>query len=177
MLANKILLRGLSVFSFAALSLLLSCENLETISVETSQTVTFLVNEPTTNSNGIDYEVTSTIDISQNPDLTGLLNHIKQIEINHIEYVISGADPQGISLNNASIETSSGLDIVVAKSIALNNASSGELKGNPPGINDLNTRLQGSGKDQLKLFGDLSRTPLVCTVTVTFHLTVKANAI
>ncbi|HRE65357.1 MAG TPA: hypothetical protein PLM56_17130 [Cyclobacteriaceae bacterium] len=170
-------MRGLSVFSFAALSLLLSCENLETISLETSQTVTFLVNEPTTNSNGIDYEVTSAIDISQNPDLTGLLNRIKQIKINHIEYVISGADPQGISLNNASIETSSGLDIVVAKSIALTNASSGELKGNPPGVNDLNTRLQGSGTDQLKLFGDLSRTPLVCTVTVTFHLTVKANAI
>lgn len=177
MLATRILLRAFSTLSFAALSLFFSCDEVETISLETSQAVTFLVNDPTVNSNGKDYEVMATINISQNPDLAQYLYRIEQVEINHIEYVISGANPQDISLNNASIETSSGLDIVVAKSIALNNTSSGELTGNPPGINDLNTRLRGSGTDQLTLFGDLTRTPIVCTVTVTFHLHVKARVI
>lgn len=177
MLASKILLRIFSILCFATLSLFMACEDLETISFDVSQPVVFSVNETTVNSNGIDYDITATIDISQNSDLQNYLNRIEDVELNHIEYAISNATFQDISLNNASIETSSGLDIVAAKSIALSTGSSGELSLNAPGVNDLETRLKGSGRDQLKLFGDLTRTPLACTVTVTFHLTVKARAI
>lgn len=155
----------------------MACEDLETVSLDISHPVVFSVNETAVNSSGIDYDVTATIDISQNTDLTDYLDRIESIEINHIEYAISNATFQDINLNNASIETSTGLDIVAAKSIALSTGSSGELSLNPPGVNDLETRLQGSGIDQLKLFGDLTRTPLACTVTVTFHLTVKARTI
>ena len=155
----------------------MACEDLDTISFDVSQPVVFSINETAVNSSGKDYEVTASIDISQNPDLIDYLDRLEEVELNHIEYTISNATFQDISLNNASIETSSGLDVVAAKSIALSTGSSGELSLNAPGVNDLETRLKGSGRDQLKLFGDLTRTPLACTVTVTFHLTVKARAI
>lgn len=155
----------------------MACQDLDTISLDISQPVVFSINETAVNSSGIDYDVTATIDISQNADLTDYHDRIESIEINHIEYAISNATFQDINLSNASIETSSGLDIVAAKLIALSTGSSGELTLNPPGVNDLETRLRGSGSDQLKLFGDLTRTPLMCAVTVTFHLTVKARAI
>jgi hypothetical protein len=155
----------------------MACEDLDTISFDVSQPVVFSINETAVNSSTIDYEVIASINISQNPDLIDYLDRLEEVELNHIEYAISNATFQDISLNNASIETSSGLDVVAAKSIALSTGSSGELSLNPPGVNDLETRLKGSGRDQLKLFGDLTRTPLACTVTVTFHLTVKARAI
>ena len=177
MLATKILLRTFSILCLATLSLFIACEDLDTISFDVSQPVVFSINETAVNSSGKDYEVTASIDISQNPDLIDYLDRLEEVELNHIEYTISNATFQDISLNNASIETSSGLDVVAAKSIALSTGSSGELSLNPPGVNDLETRLKGSGRDQLKLFGDLTRTPLACTVTVTFHLTVKARAI
>jgi hypothetical protein len=177
MLASKILLRLFSILCFAMLSLFISCEDLDTISFDVSQPVVFSINETAVNSSGKDYEITASINISQNLDLIDYLDRLEEVDIKHIEYTISNATFQDISLNNASIETSSGLDIVAAKSIALSSGSSGELSLNPPGVNDLETRLQGSGSDQLRLFGDLTRTPLACTVTVTFHLTVKARAI
>jgi hypothetical protein len=177
MVITKILYRIVSVAFLTALCTFIACEDLDTISFDVSQPVAFSVNETTTNSSGKDYDVSATINIQQNADLVDYLDRIEEIEINHIEYAISNASPSDISLNNASIETSSGLDIVMAKSIALNNTSTGELTHNPPGINDLVSRLKGSGMDQLKLFGDLTRTPLTCTITVTFHLTVKARAI
>lgn len=177
MLASKFLLRTTSVIALVLFGLFSACEDLDTISLEISQPIVFTVNETEANSNGKDYEVISTIDISQNPDLTDYLNRIEEVEINHIEYVISGASHQDIRLNNALIETSAGLDIISAESIALSNSSSGEFDLNAPGVNDLATRLKGSGGDNLKLFGDLTRTPLNCTVTVTFHLSIKARAI
>jgi len=177
MLAPKFLFRILSLFAFSTLFFLSACEDFDTISLEISQPVVFTVNETEANSNGKDYDITASINISQNPDLMDYINRIEEVEINHIEYAISGASHQDIRLNNALIETSAGLDIISAQSIALSNSSSGEFDLNAPGINDLETRLKGSGRDNLKLFGDLTRTPLTCTVTVTFHLNVKARAI
>jgi hypothetical protein len=172
----KIINRIASLIVLGALATFASCEGPETISLETSQPVVFIINEAAVNSSGKDYDVTANIDLRQNPDAMDYLNRIEAVEIVHIEYAVSDANPQDISLNNAAMETSAKLDIIGAKSISLSNSSTGEFVFNAPGINDLETRLRGSGYDVLNLFGGLTRTPLACKVTVTFHLNIKARA-
>jgi len=178
MLAYRILLRAGLILLLGASVLLTACNDWETIDLSTSQSVVFSINETTVNSSGKDYEVTAPIDIRSNPELLNYLKLIETVEINHIEYTVSESSAEDISLNNGVIKTSAELDVVKARSIPFSNTSgTGEFNLNPPGVNDLSTRLKGTGYDNLKLFGRLTRTPLTCTVTVTFHMHVKARAI
>ncbi|MCW5910617.1 MAG: hypothetical protein KIT62_06055 [Cyclobacteriaceae bacterium] len=166
----------MAVFGLSALSLLTACEDPDTITLEISEPVVFSVNETAVNSSGKDYDVSAWLDISQNPDVISYINKIEEVKVIHIEYAVSNADPQDISLNEGTIATSAGFDIIKSLPLPLSNTSSGQLTFHPPGVNDLATRLKGSGKDHLHLSGYLTRTPLICTVTVTFHLSIKARA-
>jgi hypothetical protein len=176
MLIMKILSKATAVICLITLCTFMACEDLETISLDITQPATFTINDQSANTNGRNYSLITPIDISLNPDLADYLDRIEKVEVNHIEYSISNSGPQDISLTNASIKTSSNLDIIDLQSISLSNGT-GELTPNPPGINDLVSRLKGSGSDQVKLSGYITRTPVNCIATVTFHLTVKVRAL
>jgi hypothetical protein len=177
MVITKILYRIVSVAFLTALCTFIACEDLDTISLDITQSATFVIEDESVNSNGKDYSLIAPLDISQNPDLADYLDRIEEVAVKHIEYSISNSGSPGISLTNAAIKTSSNLDIIEAQPMSLSDGSSGELTPSPPGINDLVSRLKGSGSDQVKLSGYLSRTPVDCTVTATFHLTVKVRAL
>ncbi|TXH29840.1 MAG: hypothetical protein E6Q96_02840 [Cyclobacteriaceae bacterium] len=159
------------------LGALSSCDDLDKIKFDLTMPVVFAVAETETNSGGKDYEVTALLDISQNPDVISYINRLEEIKVNHIEYSVSNADLEDISLNEATITTSGGFSIVKDLTIPLSNSSSGQFELNAPGVNDLATRLIGNEKDELHLSGFLTRTPLTCNVTITFHLSIKARAI
>lgn len=139
--------------------------------------VVFAVSDAEDNSGGKDYEITGLLDLSQNPDVISYINRLEEIEVNHIEYEISNATPEDIVLNEGTISTSAGFDIVDGLNITLSNSNSGTFSLHAPGVNDLATRLISNEKDQLRLSGFLTRTPLMCNVTITFHLSIKARAI
>jgi hypothetical protein len=177
MLIVKFFSRATALICLTTLCTFMACEDLDTVSLDITESATFTINDQSANTNGKDYSLTTPIDISLNPDLADYLDRIEKVEVNHIEYSISNSGPQDISLTNATIKTSSNLDIIDLQSISFSNGSSGELTPNPPGINDLVSRLKGSGSDQVKLSGYITRTPVNCIATVTFHFTVKVRAL
>lgn len=169
-------MRLVAVFGWVCLFLFSSCEDVDKVNFSLTQTVVFALSESETNSGGRHYDVSAPLDITRNADVITYANKIEEIKISLVEYEISDANPQDVFLNEASVSTSQGLSIASVSSLPLNNRS-GQLTPNAPGVTDLVTRLQNSGKDQLKLSGYLTRTPVACTVTVTFHLNVKARVI
>ncbi|MBX2913745.1 MAG: hypothetical protein KF856_00600 [Cyclobacteriaceae bacterium] len=176
MQAHKIFSRAGVIF-LGTISLLLSdCTDQESVSITLSQPVVFSINEATVNSSGKDFEINASLDIRNSAELTDYINKIEAIEIKHIEYIVSGSSASDISLTNSKIETSSGFDVGTAQTIQFSNNNTGEFMLQPPGVNDLSTRLKGAGQDNMKLLGRLSRTPLAATLTVNFRLTVKARA-
>jgi hypothetical protein len=176
MLAYNIFFRSGRVLLFGLCLLFSQCQDDDTVLLSITQPVVFSINEATVNSSGKDFEITASIDIRNNTDLIDYLNKVETIEINLIDYTISGSSSADISLINGIVETSSGLNVTDARQILFTNNSTGEFNLQPPGINDLSTRLKGSGHDNLKLLGRLTRTPFTCTLTVNFHLTLKARS-
>ncbi|MBX2895501.1 MAG: hypothetical protein KF763_08660 [Cyclobacteriaceae bacterium] len=176
MLAYNIFFRSGGVLLFGLCLLFSQCQDDDTILLSITQPVVFSINEAAVNSSGKDFEINAGIDIRNNAEVIDYLNKIEALEINLIDFTISGSSSADISLLNGIIETSSGLDVTEARQILFTNSSTGKFNLQPPGINDLSTRLKGSGHDNLKLLGRLTRTPFTCTLTVNFHLLIKARA-
>ena len=147
------------------------------VSFDTTQTVSFLINETASNPSGKSFSDTKVLNVASDPDVAKYASKLKEFKVNKITYTISGANPSSVNFTNGKIVTSAGKTIASASSIPLTTTSETQLTSDNSGINDLTASLLSNKQEQITLSGNLSSTPVTFTVNIKFYLTITANAL
>jgi len=148
------------------------------VSFDTTLPLTFVINETVDNPGGKAYTATQLLDATSDPEVARYASKIKEFKVNRITYSISSVNPGGITFNNGEILVSStGTKIATAGNVALTDVSDVELTANTAGFNELATKLLDDKKEEIKLQGTLTKTPIAFTLSFKFYITITANAL
>jgi len=148
------------------------------VSFDTTIPLTFVINETADNPGGKAYTATQLLDATSDPEVARYASKIKEFKVNRITYSISSVNPGGITFNSGEILVSStGTKIATAGNVALTSVSDVELTANTAGFNELAAKLLDDKKEEIKLQGTLTKTPVAFTLSCKFYITVTANAL
>ncbi len=158
-----------------------SCDLLDKaddVSFDTTLPLTFVINETADNPGGKAYAATQLLDATSDPEVAKYASKIKEFKVNRITYSISSVNPSGVTFNSGEIVVSStGTKIATAGNVALTSVSDVELTANTAGFNELATKLLDDKKEEIKLQGTFTKTPIAFTLSCKFYVTITANAL
>jgi len=173
------LLRIIFVLIFCTFS---SCDLLDEateVTFDTTTPITFVVDETAVSPSGIFYSDTRLLDVGSDPEIEKYSKKIKGFTVNKITYKISGAMPASASFMNGVIKiASNGSTIATAPGlVSLSNGAETELTTDQNGLKKLTDSLLNTKKEQIKLEGTLSQTPVSFIVVFKFYMTISASAL
>ena len=171
----------LSILLLIAFGTFSSCDLLDKagdISFDTTLPLTFVINEAAVNPSGKAYADIQLLDANKDPEVAKYASKIKEFKVNKITYSISSVNPAGVTFNSGEIVVSStGTKIATAGNVALTSVSDVELTANTAGFNELAAKLLDDKKEEVKLQGTFTKTPIAFTLSCKFYVTITANAL
>jgi len=175
---TKALLSILLLIVFGTFS---SCEifdKADDVSFDVTIPLNFTINETVNNPSGASYADVELLDANANSEVAKYANKIKEFKVNKITYTISSVNPAGVTFNSGSIVVSStGTTIATAGNVSVASVSDVELSANTAGFNELAERLLDDKKEEIKLQGTFTKTPIAFTLACKFYVTITANAL
>ena len=162
------------------LPILSSCELIESLAdvdFDINIPVTFYVKETAVSNSPKNFSDMRTLDLSKNSDIIKYGDKLKKFKVNRITYSISNVNPEAVFLTDASVSISSGKTIASISEIKLENSSETDLVIDKNGVNELCQAVLDQQREEIKLNGTVSSTPISCTITIKVYFTVTANAL
>jgi len=148
------------------------------VSFDVTLPLNFSINETADNPTGMSYSDTELLDAASNAEVAKYASKIKEFKVNKITYSISSVNPSGVTFNSGEIVVSStGTKIATAGNVFLATVSDVELSVNTAGFNELATKLLDDKKEEIKLQGTFTKTPIAFTLSCKFYVTITANAL
>jgi hypothetical protein len=175
---TKILVYMLLLIVFAAFSSCGLLDKADDVSFDVTLPLDFVINETADNPGGKAYASTKLLDATADPEVAKYASKIKEFKVNKITYTISSVNPAGVTFNSGSIVVSStGTTIATAGNVALTSVSDVELTANTAGFNELAAKLLDDKKEEIKLQGTFTKTPIAFNLSCKFYVTITANAL
>jgi len=140
----------------------------------------FVVNDTRVNNgtNAVSYEITKTLDATSDADVAKHTSKIKEIKVNKITYSISDVSKSGVTFNEGKlIIVSSGKEIASAGDVSISAVSNIELTSDAAGFNELASKLLADNKEEIKLQGSFTSTPIAFKLSCKIYVTITANAL
>lgn len=175
---TKSFISVLLLITFATFSSCDLFDKADDVSFDTTLPLNFVVKETADNPGGKAYSATQLLDATSDPEVAKYASKIKEFKVNKITYTISSVNPSGITFNSGEIVVSStGTKIATTGNVALTNVSDVELTANTAGFNELAAKLLDDKKEEVKLQGTFTKTPIAFTLSCKFYVTITANAL
>jgi hypothetical protein len=154
-------------------------DKVDDVTFQASLPLEFVIDEQMVSQEPVLYTDAQVLDAIDDPEVAKYKDKITEIKLNSISYEIGDfAAPGAVTFTNGSLKLASGQTLATASSIPMENTAETDLTGvSQDGFNAFASDILGDKQVGINLQGTFSQTPVAFTLTVYFHVTIKADAL
>lgn len=176
---KKFIVSGLSGFFLLGVSGCDLFDKVDDVTFEATLPLEFVINEEMVSQEPVAYADAELLDAIDDPEVAKYKDKITEIKLNAITYEIDDfAAPGVVTFTNGLLKVASGQTLATASSIPMENTVETELTSvDQDGFKAFASDILGDKQIGINLAGSFSQTPVALTLTVYFHVTIKAEVL
>jgi hypothetical protein len=154
-------------------------DKVDDVTFQASLPLEFVIDEQMVSQEPVMYADAEVLNAIDDPEVAKYKDKITEIKLNSISYEINDfAAPGAVTFTAGSLKLASGETLATAASIPMENTAETDLTGiNQDGFSAFASDILGDKQVGVNLQGSFSQTPVAFTLTVYFHVTIKAEAL